>query len=180
MSLSQPFLFISCHFPSHSGSLLLSQLDKPDVPLIRHTNVISFLYNHPFSCFHALSPNLRNLLDSSSQQRARLHQLQFHLFAACLGATCCSAVDHDCPIKGPHKHTRPARLKLMELPTDLMLQFNIHVVQQNLFVHFEFFMYLVVKTSHWHTVSRHSAHTRTHAHWGLVLADVVGNERCRR
>lgn len=50
-------------FPlSHSGSLLLSQLDIPDVSLIRHTNVIHLLYNHPFSCFHALSPNLRHVL----------------------------------------------------------------------------------------------------------------------
>lgn len=47
--------------PSHSGSLLLSLLDKPDVALIRHTNVIRLLYNHPFPCFHALSPNLRHV-----------------------------------------------------------------------------------------------------------------------
>lgn len=46
---------------SHSGSLLLSLLDKPGVALIRHTNVIRLLYNHPFPCFHALSPNLRNV-----------------------------------------------------------------------------------------------------------------------
>lgn len=46
---------------SHSDSLLLSLLDKPDVALIRHTNVIRLLYNHPFPCFHALSPNLRHV-----------------------------------------------------------------------------------------------------------------------
>lgn len=50
-------------FPlSHSCSLLLSLLDIPDVPLIRHTNVIRLLYNHPFSRFHALHPNLRHVL----------------------------------------------------------------------------------------------------------------------
>lgn len=50
-------------FPlSLPGSLLLSQLDIPDVPLIWHTNVILLLYNHQFSRFHALSPNLRHVL----------------------------------------------------------------------------------------------------------------------
>lgn len=55
-SLSSSLAFILCHYPS------LSQLDLPDVPLIRHTNVIRLLYNHPFSRFHALSPNLKHVL----------------------------------------------------------------------------------------------------------------------
>lgn len=81
-------------FPlSHSGSLLLSQLDKPDVSLIRHTNVIRLLYNHPFSCFHALSPNLRHIMDSISQQYSRLHEFPFHLFSICLETSCWSAVN---------------------------------------------------------------------------------------
>lgn len=106
MSLSQRFLFISCHFPSHSGSLLLSQLDKPDVPLIRHTNVISLLYNHPFSCFHALSPNLRPVSWITVHSNEP-DDISFNFICFCVEATCCSAVDQHRWMKRPHTQSQP-------------------------------------------------------------------------
>jgi len=87
--------------PSHSGSLLLSQLDIPDVPLIRHTNVIRLLCNHPFSPFSCPHPELETRpVDSISQQYTRLHQFPFHLFGICFESPCWSDMDQQYLIEG--------------------------------------------------------------------------------